>query len=644
VRARSSDAATAEAAAGALTDALLAAEALRFRAERGVGSDPLAGLRIDDAEVERIVAELTGDGDRKGQKRVADLAAVAERARDRFREVLDASPTLLSGLVGMARLSPAEAEVLGFLVAVELAPARQRIVAYVQDDVTRTRPTLGTIRRLFGDDGVLALASASRLRRAALVDVDESVAWGSQTVTLCGPVRWAFLGDGSPDPDLPRDSTTYTLDVDPGGHGLVLAVGDDRVRRLGLAFAHTAGQGFLVSPVPSRPAEWAALVREATVSGLSIVLELEDDVTDEVRWRLEQADHLAWALCSRTELPLEHLPRRPWVERRTGDSAATAAEWEDAIGVVEHHGHRLTAEQLRLVTIAMSAHDGDLDAAVRRLASGPLDGLARRIRPRRTWDDLVLVPDKLAQLRELAARYRHRDTVHEGWGFPDFPSTGLVALFSGQSGTGKTMAAEIIAGELGLDLYKLDLSSVVSKYVGETEKNLERVFTAASAGNLVLFFDEADSLFGKRSEVSDARDRYANIETSYLLQRLESYDGLVVLATNFQKNIDEAFLRRIHVGIEFPLPEEEERLAIWRKAFPATAPVDGVDHEFLARQFKLSGGSIRNAALQSAFLAAEAGRPISMALVVHALKREFQKLGRLRTAADFGEYTELVSG
>jgi hypothetical protein len=637
-------AATAEAAAGTLTDALLAAEALRFRAERGVGADPLAGLRIDDAEIERLVAELTGDTDRKGHKRVAELVAVADKARARFRDVLAASPTLLSGLVGMAQLSALEAEVLGFLVAVELEPARQRVVAYVQDDVTRTRPTLSTIRRLFGDEGVLAVAGESRLRRAALVAVDEVAAWGSQTVALCGPVTWAFLGDTSADPDLPRDSTTYTLDIDPAGHGLVLAVGDDRVRRLGLAFAHTAGSAFLVSPEPTRAAEWAALVREATVSGLSIVLELDGELSAEARWQLQQADHLAWALCSRTELPLEDLPRRPWVERRTGDSTATAAEWEGAVGVVEHHGHRLTAEQLRLVGIAMGAHEGDLDAAVRRLASGPLDGLARRIRPRRSWDDLVLVADKLAQLRELAARYRHRDTVHESWGFPDFPSTGLVALFSGQSGTGKTMAAEIIAGELGLDLYKLDLSSVVSKYIGETEKNLERVFTAASAGNLVLFFDEADSLFGKRSEVSDARDRYANIETSYLLQRLEAYDGLVVLATNFQKNIDEAFLRRIHVGIEFPLPEEEERLAIWRKAFPPTAPVEGVDHEFLARQFKLSGGSIRNAALQAAFLAADSGRAITMELVVHALKREFQKLGRLRTAADFGEYTELVSG
>jgi SpoVK/Ycf46/Vps4 family AAA+-type ATPase len=292
----------------------------------------------------------------------------------------------------------------------------------------------------------------------------------------------------------------------------------------------------------------------------------------------------------------------------------------------------------------MPATDGDLEAAIRRLASGPLERLARHIRPRRTWDDLILASDRLEQLRELTARYRHRDTVYGEWGFPSYPSSGLVALFSGQSGTGKTLAAEIIAHDLGLDLYKLDLSSVVSKYIGETEKNLERIFNAAAAGNLVLFFDEADSLFGKRSEVSDARDRYANIEVSYLLQRLESYDGLVVLATNFQKNIDEAFLRRIHVGIEFPLPELPEREAIWRHSFPPSAPLGDIDWEFLARQFKIAGGNIKGAALHAAFLAAEAGEPIAMAHVMFALKREFQKLGRLRTAADFGPYADLVQG
>jgi SpoVK/Ycf46/Vps4 family AAA+-type ATPase len=217
-------------------------------------------------------------------------------------------------------------------------------------------------------------------------------------------------------------------------------------------------------------------------------------------------------------------------------------------------------------------------------------------------------------------------------------------MFSGPSGTGKTLAAEIIAGDLGLDLYKLDLSSVVSKYIGETEKNLEHIFGAAAACNTVLFFDEADSLFGKRSEVTDARDRYANIEVSYLLQRVEAYDGLIIMATNFQKNIDDAFIRRIHVAVEFPMPEEREREAIWRHAIPPTAPTKDIDWTFLARQFQLSGGSIKNAALHAAFLAAEGGEPITMEALMLALKREFQKLGRLRTSAEFDRYADFVNG
>ena len=201
----------------------------------------------------------------------------------------------------------------------------------------------------------------------------------------------------------------------------------------------------------------------------------------------------------------------------------------------------------------------------------------------------------------------------------------------------------MVAGALGLDLYKVDLSAVVSKYIGETEKNLERIFSAAAAGDLVLFFDEADALFGKRSEVSDAHDRYANIEVAYLLQRLETYNGLVVLASNLQRNIDQAFLRRIAVAVDFALPDETERRAIWRLAFPATAPVDSLDLDFLARQFKIPGGVIRNAALGAAFLAADDGGTITMERVAIALKREFQKLGRLRTETEFDRYFDLVT-
>jgi SpoVK/Ycf46/Vps4 family AAA+-type ATPase len=342
------------------------------------------------------------------------------------------------------------------------------------------------------------------------------------------------------------------------------------------------------------------------------------------------------------ELSLDELPRRPWVELRAPRSEATPEEWDVALGGRDRNGHRLTAEQLRLVSTAVT-REGDVEAGIRRLAAGPISKLAIRIRPQRTWDDIILAPDKLSVLHELTSRYRHREVVHGEWGFPAIPAAGLEAMFSGPSGTGKTLAAEIVAGDLGLDLFKIDLSSIVSKYIGETEKNLEKVFSAATSNNTVLFFDEADSLFGKRSEVTDARDRYANLEVSYLLQRLEAYDGMVVLATNFSKNLDDAFLRRIHVALEFPVPAETERKAIWQHAIPKTAPTRDVDFDFLARQFDLAGGSIKGAALHAAFLAAEADSPITMELLMLALKREFQKLGRLRTQTEFAQYTALVN-
>jgi hypothetical protein len=458
---------------------------------------------------------------------------------------------------------------------------------------------------------------------------------------LAPAVTWALAGDGSLEPDLPPD--TWVI---PGGSAegdsLVFVTGTDRVRRLQAAVDASRATTFLVVPEPENEQQWSAVVRTATLGGTGVILETGTALTATVREWLDRADHLAWAVSSATEIALDEMPRRPWIERRAADAAATDDELQAALGDIDRQGHRLTAEQLRLVGNALGG-GGDVDAGIRRLASGPFDRLALRVRPQRTWDDIILSPDRLQQLRELTSRYRHRKLVHGEWGFPAIPAAGLVAMFSGPSGTGKTLAAEIIAGDLGLDLYKLDISSVVSKYIGETEKNLERVFDAATSTNTVLFFDEADSLFGKRSEVTDARDRYANLEVSYLLQRLEAYDGLVVLATNFSKNLDDAFLRRIHVSIEFAVPQEEERKAIWKHALPKTAPMKDIDFDFLARQFDLAGGSIKGAALHAAFLAADEGSPITMELLMMALKREFQKLGRLRTRNEFAQYTKLVS-
>ena len=284
-------------------------------------------------------------------------------------------------------------------------------------------------------------------------------------------------------------------------------------------------------------------------------------------------------------------------------------------------------------------------AAARRASAARLGETAQRIDGDLRWDDLVLPAKPLAVLRSLGAVMRHRDRVLGDWdyGARSTASHGVVALFTGESGTGKTMAALVVARELGLELYRVDLATMVSKWIGETERNLDRVFDAAAGSSAVLFFDEADAMFGKRSSISDARDRYANIGVSYLLQRLEQHDGAVILATNLLGNIDSAFLRRFTAVVEFPCPNAAQRRLLWDRSIPAKAPVeDDIDLEFLAERFELSGGGIRNAALAAAVLAADGSGRIGMEHLVRAVALEYAKLGRLTVEKDFGPFHELV--
>ncbi len=305
-----------------------------------------------------------------------------------------------------------------------------------------------------------------------------------------------------------------------------------------------------------------------------------------------------------------------------GQFALTSGQIRDAAAAARDRAMRRGA----------ALEQADLFAGARLHSGARLGDMARKIEPRYGWDDIILPQDQIEILRELVATVRGRSKVLEEWGLGRklASSRAVTVLFAGPPGVGKTMAAEVIALDLGLDLYKIDLSGLVSKYIGETEKNLERVFTEAQSSNAILFFDEADAIFGKRSGVKDAHDRYANLEVSYLLQRMEFYDGVTILATNLRSNLDEAFLRRLQFAIDIPFPDEKHRLSIWETLFPAgVARADDVDLPEMARRYKLAGGNIRNILVAAAYLAAEDGDVIAMRHLLHGTRREFQKMGRL---------------
>ncbi len=286
----------------------------------------------------------------------------------------------------------------------------------------------------------------------------------------------------------------------------------------------------------------------------------------------------------------------------------------------------------------------ELCVAARSQSGHSLATLAKKIEPNYTWADVVLPSEILTQLQGICKEAEYRYIVHEQWGFSEKLSLGkgLNVLFAGAPGTGKTMTAEAIANHLQLDLYKIDLSQIISKYIGETEKNLSKIFTAAADSNAILLFDEADALFGKRSEVQDAHDRYANIEVGFLLQQMEEYEGITILTTNLRSNMDTAFERRLRFIIEFPKPDVGDRLKIWQQTFPKIAPISrDIDWQFLAKQFDLTGANIKNVALTAAFYAADTQTEITMTAIIFALKREYQKMGQILRDKELGDYAHL---
>ncbi|MBI5957529.1 MAG: ATP-binding protein [Chloroflexi bacterium] len=408
---------------------------------------------------------------------------------------------------------------------------------------------------------------------------------------------------------------------------------------------------------------WFALRREADLRGALIYLADFDRLDQPAAWWARLGEGV---IVSGEELPHALLIPPPftiqfpipdyehrlfwWKQTLNGrgdmiDITDLANQFRLTPGQIDHAVQMAQQEAWIQQGPAASPTRDNLFAGARGQSNPALSRLAMHVRPVYEWDDLVLPPAQLAQLRAIVSQARYTGQVYDSWGFANkLPyGRGLAALFSGPSGTGKTMSASILARTLGLDLYKINLAGVVSKYIGETEKNLDHIFTEAHNANVILFFDEADALFGKRSEVKDAHDRYANIEISYLLQKMEEYEGVSVLATNFSQNLDEAFTRRMQFVIDFPLPTAADRERIWRNLFPPDAPLaDDIDFVFLAESFELTGGHIKNCVMTAAFAAASRQETINMAHLVRAVAVEFNKLNRPLQRAAFGDYFELA--
>jgi hypothetical protein len=575
-----------------------------------------------------------------------------------------------------------DAAVLVVCLAPELDPRYGRLLGYLHDDLTRKLPSPRLAARLLSGAGwapndVLArFARDQPLHRTGairLLDGDETVPLAERLVKVAEQLVGHVLGArleptgrqdvrrvDPPADSLGRDRTVVELRrmLAQGDDGSLLVCGPDGVDLLAAALEAPV-IAVEATSMRSEPAASAATLEARLAGGRVCVTVTEDPAPEESRavtaalaahadglliWAPHR-DGLAWldALgVAVVEVPAPTVAERRLLWRRHAND-----DDADLLAAKFRHSAAQIARASRLARLSAAAGGrsepslDDLHLGARRASSRQLEQLAVSLPGRERWEELVLPERSLALLRSISAYLRHRELVLGDWGFDATVAGehGVKVLFFGESGTGKTMAARVLAGELGLELYRIDLATVVSKYIGETEKNLDRVFAAAHDSNAILFFDEADAVFGKRSEVKDAHDRYANIEVAYMLQKMESYDGAVILATNLRSNIDDAFLRRLDLAVEFPFPEVEQRQAIWRTLLPTRAPVaDDVDLDAIAGQFRLSGGSIRNCSLAAAFLAADDGGTIAMRHLLQAVFAEYLKLGRLTLESDFDRF------
>ncbi|WP_019884209.1 ATP-binding protein [Streptomyces purpureus] len=639
-------------------------------ADDPTAADPLRGLYLSEEAVRHVLGSSPRHhGLDEGAWSPSHDASAPDRA------------ARLAVRLGLGEL---ETELLLIALAPDLDRDFEPLYAYLNDDVSRRRATTGLALDLCGipahrPESRALLQPTASLSALGLVEVEEPERpFLSRSLRVPDRIVAHLLGDDTPDaalsgrvrplaaPHGPYDEEftrrladrlaagplTVHLREHREGDGLTWAAA--ALAAAGLDALHytpaVAAPGPDTGPgsVPG-PEPFAALLREARLRGLALVVSplpaaagplIRALAVDDVPVLFTGTGPYDPQWCDRDPLVLD-APRLPagaadvWAAA-LGD-AATGAAFDLAATVAPY---RLGADRVTRAARAaldLAAFDGTpltgthVRLAARRQSASGLERHARRIRPDVGWEDLVLPERPRAQLGELALRARHRDRVLGDWRLSagGGRGRGVLGLFAGESGTGKTLSAEVVAAELGLDLYVVQLSSVVDKYVGETEKNLERIFTEADRTDAVLLFDEADSVFGKRSEVKDAHDRYANMESAYLLQRLESFDGIAVLTTNLRANIDEAFTRRLDLVIDFPFPDAEQRLALWRHALGRVPCADGTDAGVCARDFELAGGSIRSAVVTAAYAAAGRGEPVTTADLLEGARREYRKAGRL---------------
>ena len=664
---------------------------------------PFRGLFIEREQVNRLLSQEPG----------ASLFPLVPEALEPSDEEVPSTGSALSYIIRSFGLSPFDADVILLALAPEIDLRYEKIYAYLQDDVTRKRPTIELALNLlcptleaklehrarFAPNSALISqrvlqtvadpnqVEPSSLARYLKLDdqikrtlLDES-GLDDRLKSFCQLVDPGVAWNSAPlDPQTKQALLRLALDAKSSGKALRLyfqGPGGPEKREAAEALSASLGAKLLVArmdrlPESSNPDLLSSLlVREAQLQGAVLYISSLDDFhgTDAALRRRNFLDGLASN--NAVTIFTGKLPWDPQLSTAVGvvtipfevpDYQQRYSHWESELSglgaslqtkdiSVLAGRFRLTPFQItQAAATAQSvcewrracAEEGktpspstpsldEFSAAARSQCGHELAALAHKIEPRYGWDDLILSSDPKTQLQEMCFQAECRPLVYEQWGFDRKLSLGkgLNVLFAGPPGTGKTMAAEVIAHQLRLDLYRIDLSQVVSKYIGETEKNLDRIFNAAENSNAILFFDEADALFGKRSEVRDSHDRYANIEISYLLQKMEEYQGISILATNLRQNLDDAFVRRLQAIIEFPFPDEESRRRIWETVFPKEAPVaQDVRFDLLAREVRLAGGNIKNIALAAAFYAAADGAVVRTAHLVQAARREYQKLAR----------------